>query len=131
MTVRPAAPTAFVIMCSACVQFRNSEDILHNVRVTETSTYKPVFNVATLALGKYEHKFEPGFYNVSCDIHSTMHASILVTASPYTASTAEDGSFRMTGVRPGKYNLTIYAGAAPVVRAIEVKGGQTDLGVIQ
>ena len=69
MTVRPAAPTAFVIMCSACVQFRNSEDILHNVRVIETSTCEPVFNVA-----------------------STMHASILVTASPYPASTDEDAA---------------------------------------
>ena len=124
-------PAFLIAQAGQPVQFRNSEDILHNVRVTETSTYKPVFNVATLAFGKYEHKFEPGFYNVSCDIHSTMHASILVTASPYTTSTDENGSFSMSDVRPGKYNLTIYAGAAPVVRPIEVKTGRTDLGVIQ
>ncbi len=124
-------PEFLIAQAGQQVQFRNSEDVLHNVRVTETSTQTPAFNVATLAFGKYEHKFEPGFYDVTCDIHSTMRASILITASPYTASTAEDGSFSVSDVRPGKYNLTIYAGAAPVVRSIEVKSGRTDLGLIQ
>jgi hypothetical protein len=113
------------------VHFRNSEDVLHNVRVTEISSQKPVFNVATLAFGKYEHKFDPGYYNVTCDIHSTMRATILVTASPYTATTAQDGSFAMSNVRPGTYSLTVYAGPAPVVRQIEVKSGGIDLGEIR
>ena len=113
------------------VQFRNSEDVLHNVRVTEISSQKPVFNVATLAFGKYEHKFDPGYYNVTCDIHTTMRASILVTASPYAITTAEDGSFTISNVRPGPYNLTVYAGAVPVVRSVEVKSTGTDLGLIQ
>jgi plastocyanin len=114
------------------VVFRNSEDVLHNVRVTESSQQKPIFNVATVAFGSYEHKFEePGLYNVGCDIHPTMRASILVTATPYTANSGADGSFTMTNVKPGRYNLTVYAGAAPVVRAVEVKSGRTDLGVIQ
>jgi plastocyanin len=123
-------PGFLLAQAGQSVQFRNSEDVLHNVRVTEISTQKPVFNVATVAFGKYEHKFEPGYYNVTCDIHTTMRASILVTASPYTASTAEDGTFRISNVRPGQYNLTIYAGPAPVVRPIDVKSGRTDLGEI-
>jgi plastocyanin len=124
-------PGFLIAQAGQQVQFRNSEDVLHNVRVTETASQTPVFNVATLAFGKYEHKFDPGFYNVTCDIHSTMRASILVTASPYAASTAEDGSFSIGNVQPGQYNLTIYAGAAPVVRLVEVKSGPTDLGVVQ
>lgn len=124
-------PGFLIAQAGQQVQFRNSEDVLHNVRVTEISSQKPVFNVATIAFGKYEHTFDPGYYNVSCDIHSTMRASILVTASPYTATTAEDGSFSITNVRPGKYNLTIYAGSAPVVRSVEVKSSRTDVGVIQ
>ena len=124
-------PELLMAQAGQTVQFRNSEDVLHNVRLTEVSTQKPVFNVATLAFGTYEHKLEPGFYNVSCDIHSTMRASILVTRSPYAASTAEDGSFSMSHVRPGKYNLTIYAGNTPIVRTVEVKSGQAELGVIQ
>jgi plastocyanin len=124
-------PSFLMAQAGQQVQFRNSEDVLHNVRVTEISSQKPVFNVATLAFGKYEHTFDPGYYNVTCDIHSTMRASVLVTASPYTTTTAEDGRFSIGNVKPGQYNLTIYAGATPVVRSVEVKSARTDLGVIR
>jgi plastocyanin len=124
-------PGFLVAQAGQRVQFRNSEDVLHNVRVAEASQQKPVFNVATTAFGSYEHKFEPGYYNVTCDIHPTMRASILVTATPYTATTSADGGFTIKSVIPGKYNLTVYAGATPVTRSVEVKSGQTDLGTIQ
>ncbi len=124
-------PGFLIAQAGQLVQFRNSEDVLHNVRVTEISSQKPVFNVATLAFGKYEHTFDPGYYNVTCDIHTTMRASILVTASPYAATTAEDGSFTFSNVRPGQYNLTVYAGPTPVVRSVEVKSALTDLGEIR
>jgi plastocyanin len=124
-------PAFLIAQAGQQVQFRNSEDVLHNVRVTDAASQEPVFNVATLAFGKYEHKFQPGYYNVTCDIHSTMRAGILVTASPYTATTGADGGFNFSNVLPGQYNLTIYAGAAPVVRPVEVKSGRTELGVIK
>jgi hypothetical protein len=50
-------PGFLLAQAGQSVQFRNSEDVLHNVRVTEISSQKPVFNVATVAFGKYEHKF--------------------------------------------------------------------------
>jgi plastocyanin len=124
-------PGFLIAQAGQKVLFRNSEDVLHNVRVTEASEQKPVFNVATVASGSYEHTFEPGYYTVTCDIHPTMRASILVTATPYTATTGADGGFAIQNVKPGPYNLTVYAGAAPVIRSIEVKSGRTDLGMIQ
>jgi len=124
-------PAFLIAQAGQTVQFRNSEDVLHNVRVAESSTLQPVFNVATIAFGKYEHKFEPGYYTVTCDIHQTMRASILVTKTPYTATTGNDGSFKIANVQPGAYKLTVYAGGDPVVRTIDVKAGKTDLGVIQ
>jgi Carboxypeptidase regulatory-like domain len=60
-----------------------------------------------------------------------MRASILVTSTPYTATTGTDGGFVIQNVKPGPYDLTVYAGAEPVIRTIEVKTGKTDLGVIQ
>ena len=57
------------------------------------------------AYGKYEHKFErPGMYIVGCDIHSTMRADILITATPYITTSNPDGSFTIANVRPGAYN---------------------------
>jgi hypothetical protein len=106
--------------------------VLHNIRVTEGPEQKPVLNVATPPFGKYEYTFErPGLYNVGCDIHTTMRADILVTATPYTTIAGADGSFTIANVKPGQYNLTIHAGSAPVVRSIEVKGGRPDLGVVR
>ena len=124
-------PGFLVAQAGQTVQFRNSEDVLHNVRVTETAAQKTVFNIATAPFGKYEHTFEPGYYAVTCDIHTAMRSSILVTRTPYTATTGSDGSFAIENVRPGPYKLTVYAGAEPVVRSIEVKSGRTDLGVLQ
>ena len=124
-------PGFLVAQAGQPVQFRNSEDVLHNVRVTNTAGQQPVFNIATAPFGKYEHKLEPGFYNVTCDIHPTMRANILVTRTPYTATIGSDGSFAIENVKPGPYKLTIYAGAEPVVRSIEAKSGRTDLGTLQ
>jgi plastocyanin len=125
-------PAFLVAQAGQRVEFRNSEDVLHNIRVTEASEQKPVFNVATPPFGKYAYTFEkPGVYTVGCDIHQTMRADILVTATPYTATAGDDGSFAIANVRPGKYELKVYAGGDPVVRTIDVTSGKTDLGVIQ
>ena len=125
-------PAFLVAQAGQPVEFRNSEDVLHNIRVTEVAGQQPVFNVATPPGGKYAYKFErPGFYNVGCDIHQTMRADILVMGTPYTATTRGDGTFTISNVIPGSYRVTVYAGSGPVVRTVEVKSGKTDLGVIQ
>jgi plastocyanin len=121
-------PALLLAQQGQTVQFRNSEDVLHNVRVTEVATETPVFNVATIAFGSYDYKFErPGFYTVTCDIHSTMRADILVAPTPYTAKTVADGGFAIENVPPGNYTLTLYAGGAPITKSVEVKSGNTEL----
>lgn len=125
-------PSFLFAQTGQTVEFRNSEDVLHNVRVTEAAGQKPVFNIASPPYGKYEFKFErPGVYSVGCDIHSTMRADIFVTNTPYTAMTSSDGTFKFSDVQAGSYKLAVYAGPTPTVRPIEVKPGVTDLGVIQ
>jgi plastocyanin len=125
-------PAFLLAQAGQTVEFRNSEDVLHNIRVTEVSEQKPIFNVATPPFGKYEYKFErTGVYNVGCDIHSTMRADILVTGTPYTATTGPDGAFTIGNVTPGAYTLTVYSGAVPFARTIDVKSPHTDLGTIQ
>ncbi len=125
-------PAFLIAQAGQPVEFRNSEDVLHNIRVTEVYGQKPVFNVASPPYGKYEHKFErPGMYTVGCDIHSTMRSDILITATPYITTSNQDGSFTIADVRPGAYQLTVYGGGDPIVRTVEVKSGRTDLGIIR
>jgi plastocyanin len=112
------------------VKFQSSEDVLHNVRVVESATKEGIFNVATPAFGSYEHRFErPGFYSVTCDIHPTMHADILVTTTPYYAIADAQGSFTIADVPAGAYTLITLRGADTKQQVIEVAGPRTDVSV--
>ncbi len=49
--------------------------------------------------------------SLSCDIHAWMSAIVHVVEHPCFAVSAEDGSFTITGVPPGKYKLRFVHGA--------------------
>lgn len=121
-------PRLLLVRQGQAVMFRNSEDVLHNVRVGETGTSQPLFNVATVPGNSYTYTFErPGFYSVGCDVHETMHADILVTSTPYAVIADDDGSFILTEVSPGSYKLTAYVGARRIEQPVEVAGPRTEL----
>ena len=50
----------------------------------------------------------PGVVRVFCNIHASMSALIVVVASPYFATTKQDGTFDIADVPPGQYNLTMF-----------------------
>ena len=121
-------PRLLLVRQGQAVVFRNSEDELHNVRVGETGSSQPVFNVATVPGNSYTYIFtRPGFYSVGCDVHETMHADILVTSTPYAVIADNDGSFTLADVLPGSYKLTAYLGARRIEQRVEVAGPRTEL----
>ena len=104
------------------VEFRSSEDILHNVRV-DYGAGEPIFNVATPPWGKYVHKLErPGFYNVSCDIHTTMRATIYLSDAPYVVAVPDSGEFVFQNIRHGAYKVSGYIQGNPIDKKVEVTG---------
>jgi plastocyanin len=109
------------------VHFRSSEDVLHNVRVIRGDK-TPIFNVATPPFGSYTHTFdEPGFYNVTCDIHATMRATVYVTATPYVGTADERGHFTFDNVVPGPYKVAGFADGKPIEKTVEVAGPRVDV----
>jgi plastocyanin len=123
-------PSLLLARLGQPVMFRNSEDVLHNVRVGESRTSQPVFNVATIPGNAYTHTFtQPGFYSVSCDVHESMHADILVTSTPYVAAAADDGSFKLSDVAAGSYKLSVLLGQRRIERAVEITGPRTQLTI--
>ena len=123
-------PSLVLVRQGQPILFRNSEDVLHNVRVQEADKAQPVFNVATIPGNSYTHTFEqPGFYSVGCDVHETMHADILVTSTPYAVVAEEDGRFTFADVPPGAYKLTVYLGARRIERVVNVSGPRTEIVV--
>jgi hypothetical protein len=94
-------PGAVAAQSGQTIQFRSSEDILHNVRVIRSDDKTPIFNVATPPWGAYAHRFdEPGTYDVTCDIHTAMRATILVAATPYVGLADENARFSFADVVP-------------------------------
>ena len=124
-------PAVLFVRTGQPTEFRNSDEVLHNVRVYEDETKEPAFNVAIPTGGSYAHTMKrDGFYNVGCDIHPGMAAVVVATATPYTALAAPDGTFAIDGVEPGAYRLTVYADVEKLERDVTVANGPTDLGVI-
>lgn len=104
----------------------NSDPVLHN-----TSGYygkRNAFNVALPNQGQTVEVDLPraGQVRVECDAHGWMLGFVYAVANPYYALTAEDGSFELTEVPPGKYMLVAnQAFTGPVEVEVEVAAGQT------
>jgi len=119
-------PHVLPIMKGGSVSFSNSDGILHNVHLYQGR--RSLFNLATPAGAKPITKTfrEPGEVAVLCDVHPEMSAYIIVLETPYTAVTAEDGSYTIAGVPPGTYILkTWHEKLKPVTTAVTVEGEST------
>jgi plastocyanin len=99
LLVRPGQP----------VDFKNSEDVLHNVHVVHIESRETEFNVGTPVVGSYRHRFErEGAYDVSCEIHPSMAALLFVTSAPFATIADSQGNFEISSVPAGSYRLTVW-----------------------
>lgn len=102
-------PRVLVVKTGGLVSFKNSEDVLHNVRVVNRKTRETIFNVGTPVVGAYEHRFEtPGVYDVSCQIHPSMAAFLVVTEALHAVVADARGGFAMEGIPPGSYLVKVW-----------------------
>jgi hypothetical protein len=58
-----------------------------------------------------------------------MSAQIIAAASPYVVLADSDGDFEIPHVVPGTYAVTVYAGAEPIEKTVEVSGSRTEVDV--
>ncbi len=101
------SPPVLAIPAGATVRFQNSDPTVHNV-------FSPVRRGAGFDLGTYprkESRFHtftaPGSYVVLCHVHPEMTAWIEVTSTRLHAVTDNRGAFRIDGVLPGAYLITV------------------------
>jgi len=89
---------------------KNSDGILHNTHGFLART--TVFN---LALPNRDQMIDitrrlskPGVVRVVCDAHTHMFGWIVVHDSPYFAVSDDHGAFRIEGIPPGSYKVTLW-----------------------
>ena len=110
------------------VEFRNSEDMPHNVSVVRRESGKEVFNVGTEPHQKYVHTFDRvGEFDVTCDIHEGMEATVIVSRGPMTTIAGDDGRFSLPNVAFGSYTLSLTYSGQTVEQAIKVTGARTEV----
>ncbi|HTM25464.1 MAG TPA: hypothetical protein VL225_09750 [Vicinamibacterales bacterium] len=101
------APHVLAIVAGTWVDFPNDDRTYHNVfSLSKTKE----FNLGRYAAGHSKAvRFErPGVVRVFCEIHSHMSGFILVFAHRYFAVTDDEGRYRLEGVPPGTYTVTVW-----------------------
>jgi plastocyanin len=97
-------PHVVALMKGGTVEFRNSDDFLHNTysqsKTKSFDLHQPVKGSRSLL-----NTDAPGVIEVRCHIHGNMQAWIVVVDNPYFAVTNEKGLFRIEGVPPGTYRI--------------------------
>ena len=121
-------PHTLLVRVGQRVEFRNSEDMPHNVAVTRRESGSEVFNVGTEPHQKYDHTFDRvGQFDVKCDIHEGMEATLIVARGPMTTIAADNGRFSFSNVAFGSYTLSLTYSGQTVEQAIEVSGARTEV----
>lgn len=102
-------PRVLLVRVGQTVQFKNSEDTLHNVHVIDKATRETAFNVATPVTGSYDYVFESAsVFDVSCGVHPSMAAIIVATDTPYAVVAELDGAFSTPRPPAGEYTATVW-----------------------
>lgn len=123
-------PTVLIVRVGQPVQFRNSEDMPHNVSVTRRESGSEVFNVGTEPHQQHVHTFDRvGQFDVRCDIHEGMEAVVIVARGPVTTIAADDGRFSFPNVAFGAYTLSLTFEGRTMEQPIDVAGARTNVKV--
>ncbi len=124
-------PRVVAVPVGSKVDFRNDDPYYHNVFSLSDAEK---FDTGLYASGlSYSQTFDkPGAVELLCNIHASMVGYVVVVDTPYYAQPRGNGTFTITNVPPGRYELSAWhEAAAKVVKlAIQVReGGASGIAV--
>jgi plastocyanin len=119
-------PHIVVVQQGATVDFLNSDSVAHNVFWPAISGNKKLgHNLGTWPHGqKQGFKFDnPGVVALLCNVHPEMSAYLIVSPTPYFATTDSSGEFKIENVPDGAYTVTAWhEGAKNKSNPVKVAG---------
>lgn len=120
-------PHTLIVRVGQPVEFRNSEDMPHNVSVLRRESGSEVFNVGTEPHQKYVHTFDrAGQFDVKCDIHEGMEATIIAARGPMTTIADDTGRFSIPNVAFGAYRVSLTFSGQTIDQDLQVSGARTE-----
>jgi plastocyanin len=123
-------PNSLYVRIGQPVEFRNSEDMPHNVQVSRRGTGTHVFNVGTEPHQKYVHTFDRiGQYDVLCDIHPGMQATVIAVNTAIATVADDAGRFALANVPLGSYKLNLTFEGRTIEQPLEVSSTKTPVAI--
>ena len=124
-------PHLTVVQQGTTVDFLNSDKVAHNVFWTSVGGNKKLtHNLGTWPQGeKRSFKFDnPGAVPLLCNVHPEMAGYIVVSPTPYHATTDKSGNYKIENVPDGSYTVTAWhEGAKSQSKPVSVSGeGKAD-----
>ena len=119
-------PHITVVQQGTTVDFQNSDSVAHNVFCTSVGGNKKLtHNLGTWPKGeKRSFKFDnPGAVPLLCNVHPEMAGYIVVSPTPYFATTDKSGEYKIENVPDGNYTVTAWhEGAKGQSKPVAVAG---------
>jgi plastocyanin len=119
-------PHVLALQAGTTVDFLNSDAVLHNVFSPDACADK--FNLGTWPQGQtksFTFKKEC-VASLLCKVHPEMEAFVVVTPTPYFATTKADGSYTIANVPDGSYTVKVWHPKLKgTEKAVTVAGGAT------
>ena len=112
------------------VEFRNSEDMQHNVTAVRRGPGTEIFNVGTEPHQMHSYTFDrPGQYDIICDEHPGMQATLIAADAARATVSNQSGKFTFANVPLGDYIMRVTFEGRTVAQPVRVAGARTDVQV--
>lgn len=121
-------PHVICVTAGTTVDILNSDSVTHNVHTypEENSAVNKAQPPSLKRVGLETEFGEEDPMKVSCDYHGWMSAWIGIFEHPYYAVTGDDGSFTLSNVPAGAYEVKAWQeDLGELVKTISVKAGET------
>jgi plastocyanin len=119
-------PHLTVVEQGTTVEFLNSDKVAHNVFWPSVGGNKKLtHNLGTWPQGeKRPFKFDnPGAVPLLCNVHPEMAAYVIVSPTPYFATTDKSGAYKIENIPDGSYTVTAWhEGAKNQTKPVAVAG---------
>ena len=122
-------PHILVVQQGTTVEFQNSDTVAHNVAWSSVGGNKKLaHNMGTWPKGEMRSfKFDnPGAIPLMCYVHPEMSAYVIVSPTPYFATTDKSGEYKIDNVPDGSYSVTAWnEGAKGQSKPVTLSGEAT------